>query len=192
MTYFKEAGTGGPLAHTGVLPGHCCYLWVCSTISNSISCHSSYKAKDRCYDYLHSPTLPHLKAPSSNLKRRVFTHYCHLPQPMDFLAKGQHLFHHFCGSCPSSWLERNTDNMTIRHTHTWQKSFYTIILYKLYCILLLTCWFQLAAPIYKKKNINKRNKTSILPSHILPSHWQNFQKNKYNNYCPCAPHQITH
>ena len=84
MTYFKEAGTGGSPAHTGVLPGHCCYLWACGTISNNISCHSCYKAKDRCYDYLHSTTLPHLKAPNSNLIRRVFTHYHHLPQPIDF------------------------------------------------------------------------------------------------------------
>ena len=102
MTYFKEAGTGSPLAHMGVLLGHCCYLWACGTVSNIISCHSCYKAKDRCYDYLHFTTLPHLKAPNSNFKRRVFTHYHHLLWPVDFLAMGQHLFQHLCGSCPSS------------------------------------------------------------------------------------------
>ena len=104
MTYFMEAGTGGPLVHMGVLLSQCCYLWACGNVGDSISCHSYYKAKDRCYDYLHSTTLPHLKIPNSNLtKKGFFTHYCHLPQPVDFLAMGQCLFWCFCGgSSPSS------------------------------------------------------------------------------------------
>ena len=73
MTYFKEVGTGDPPAHVGVLwdPYHC--QWVRDTAVGKTSCHSCYKAQDRCYDYLHSTTLPYLKATNSNLKR-VFTH----------------------------------------------------------------------------------------------------------------------
>ena len=138
MTYFKEVGIRGPLAHTGVLPDLYCCLWVHDTVISNTSCHSCYKAKYRHYDYLHSTTLSHLKAPNSNLKR-VFTHYCHLPQPVDFWPWANIFFGIFVPMVPvplPDW--KNTDTITIRHTHICQK-YCTIILYKLYYILLLTC-----------------------------------------------------
>ena len=69
-------GPKGPLAYMGVLLGQG-YCWLACAISfNSITYHSCYQTgKGHCDCF--TITI---------LKKNSFTHYLHLPQPVNFLA----------------------------------------------------------------------------------------------------------
>ena len=84
ITHPTRAGPEGPLAHMGTLPGRG-YCWLACAISfDSITYHSYYQTgKGHCDCF--TITI---------LKKNSFTHYLHLPWPVDFLATCHHHHHH--------------------------------------------------------------------------------------------------
>ena len=157
--------TATSLTLPGLGPGILGAVWVILWIRGWMSGHSkiaSYKSVDR--NYYKRVKANHLTNPLQQFTHRSlhsklytnFTHYLHLPCPLDLVATWCHHFHlcwllHTVGACcsSSSWLKtQNTRNVHIymltstNATHNSSHSSH---------IALLTYWSQSVLGIYKQK-----------------------------------------
>ena len=99
-THLTEAGLWHLWGHMHVPPGLGRSQWVCGISFCSSTYHSYYKVgKHKCYDQPSNQCFTH-KPLHSNYTHN-FTHYLHLPCPVDFFVICLH--HFFCPPCTSSF-----------------------------------------------------------------------------------------